>query len=115
MLLWLGVANYKANVNTVSYFCQGANWKFYMMLFSWMVIEIIDKISHSVRFFLVQSCGYVRLTQCAMLIALCVVMGKSPCLLSYAFLNTVQLAKTNFCGGVYCKKHLTPIVLFACF
>ena len=57
MLLWLGITNYKANVNTVSYFCQGANWKFYMMLFSWTVIEIIDKISHSVRFF----CSIMRL------------------------------------------------------
>ncbi len=86
MLLWLGIANYKANVNTVSYFCQGTNWKFYMMLFSWMVIEIIDKISHSARFFLVQSCGCVWLTQCVILTSLCVVMGESLRLPSDAFL-----------------------------
>lgn len=56
---WLDIANYKANVSTVSYFCQGAKWNFFMMLFSWMVIEIIDEISQPVSFFLVQSCGCV--------------------------------------------------------
>lgn len=89
MPLWLDIANCKANVSTVSYFCQGANWKFFMMLFSWMVIAIIDEILHPISFFLVQSCGCVWLTRCVILTSLCIVMGKPFRLPSDAFLYTL--------------------------